>query len=394
MPLVFKIRAPRVISSAALRGVLPLCDYINEGLLFFLLPAACYSTVMPKPSAMAPQRISITTGTILRIIAILITVGVLWIIRDILLYIFIAVLLAALLYPLARWAKAHRIPRALAILVAYLFILGVLTLIFSLLIPAIIDQIRLLGETQGKTWQWVSDSLTSAKGLLLKYGVSAGVQSGVSGVLAQLQDAFTNVFGIITNIFGGIIGLFIVLVLSFYIIAEDSAILHLFRDIIPPSYQEFAANLTHRVIEKLGFWLRGQLFLGTVMGVLYFIGYTLVGIPYALLLAIIGGLLEFVPFVGPFIAGTAAVLLAFTDAPWRALVAFGVIILIQQLENNLLVPRVMKKFVGLNPVVAICAFLIGGKLFGVVGAIFAIPLATAASVAFMEWLAYRREVQK
>ena len=137
--------------------------------------------------------------------------------------------------------------------------------------------------------------------------------------------------------------------------------------------------------------MRGQLVLGLVIGVMYFVGFTLIGLPYAFLLAVFGGLLEFIPYVGPFLAAVPVLFLALTDSPWRAAIALIVIVLIQQTENNIIVPKIMQKAVGLNPIVSILAFMIGAKLFGIVGAIFAIPVATAISVVLTEGARFRQE---
>ena len=321
----------------------------------------------------------------------LVVIGVLWMIRDILLYLFVACLLAGVLYPLARWAKKYRVPPGLAVIVAYIVLFGLLGLALSLLIPGVLEEIRGLLSTHGGTREWVVDAVKSVQGMLEGFGLNRTLQSGAQGLTGQFQQIFGNVFGTITYIFGGIVGILIVLVLSFYLVVEDSAIKDLFRNIIPPEYQEFASQLVWQVIDKLGAWFRGQMVLALIIGIFYFIAFAIIGVPYALLLAILGGLLEFIPYIGPFVAAIPALLLTFPDSPLRALIVLIVMVLIQQLENNVIVPKIMQKAVGLNPIISIVAFLVGASLFGIVGAIFAIPIATALSVAFTEFLRFRRE---
>ncbi|HEU0051019.1 MAG TPA: AI-2E family transporter [Patescibacteria group bacterium] len=338
-----------------------------------------------------PVRISITTGTILRTIGVLIAVGVIWLIRDIVLYIFTAMLVAGLLYPLARWARAHRIPRGLAVLFAYVVLFGLFVLVFALLIPAVLDQVRMLANAQGGTWQWFSQAADAVRTFLGKYGFTTSLQTGVSSLQSQAQATVSNLFGFLVQIFGGIAGLLIVLVLSFYMIVEDTAIRDMFRSIVPQEYQELVVQVVWQMVDKLGGWLRGELVLSAIIGLMYFIGLEIIGVPYALLLALLGGLTEFIPYIGPFISAIPIVIFAFADSPWRALAAAILVIIIHELESNVLVPKVMQKAVGLNPVVSIVAFLIGAELFGVVGAIFAIPIATAISVAISEVLRFRRD---
>jgi predicted PurR-regulated permease PerM len=132
------------------------------------------------------------------------------------------------------------------------------------------------------------------------------------------------------------------------------------------------------------------LILGVVIGLLYFIIFSIIGLPYALLLALLGGLLEFIPYVGPLVAGIPAVIIAATISPLHLLFTVIAMVVIQQLENNVLVPKIMERAVGLNPIMSIVAVLIGAQLFGVVGALFAIPVATAISVVSVEFYQYRK----
>jgi len=341
-----------------------------------------------------PRSITVTTGTVVKTLAILLACAVLWQIRDILLYVFIALLLAGLIYPAARWSAKRRIPKSLAVIVIYLVLLGVLGLIFTLLIPAIVDQARLLAGTYGDPSDWLSQSVNSVKNTLDNYGFTANLQSGLTDLPAQLQRAMGGFFGALSSVFGGVMGLLIVLVMAFYFVVDDSALRTVFLHLIPPRHQELASRLAVQVVERLGHWLRAQLLLSLIVATVYFIGFSIIGVPYALLIAIISGLLEFIPFLGPITAGLSAVVLAFTVSPWQALATLIFVVVIQQLDYNLLVPRIMRKAVGLNPVVSIMAFIIGLRLFGVAGAIFAIPLATAVSVAVSEIFSARRSERR
>ncbi|MSR85137.1 AI-2E family transporter [Candidatus Uhrbacteria bacterium] len=340
----------------------------------------------------APRLIAISTGTILKTIAIFIGLAMLWLIRDILIYIFSAILLAGVIYPFASWAAAHRIPKGLSVIIFYIFIFGMIGATVSLLIPALVDQSRNFVSLSGASSGWVSELLNSLKQFSEQHGLTQNLPSSVVGFETQLQSAFGGLFGLVTGIFGGIVGFFVVLILSFYLVVEDSAIRKLFHNFVPERYQEFAAQVSWQMMNKLGAWFRGQVFLGLIIGILYFIGFSIIGVPYALLLAVIGGLLEFIPYVGPFMAAVPALLLAFLafpDSPVRVVATLVLMLIIQRLENDIIVPKVMQKAVGLNPIVSIIAFMVGAQLFGVVGAIFAIPVATAISVALTEVMRFR-----
>ncbi|MDO8584412.1 MAG: AI-2E family transporter [bacterium] len=341
-------------------------------------------------STQTPVHISITTGTVIRTIAILAGLWVLWMIQDIVLYVFIALLVAGLMYPMAHWAKAHRIPRGLAVVVSYILLLGVFGLVIALLVPAVLSEVKNLASTEGGIWQWFHQAAGSTQLFLIKYGIGGSLQELFQG-WGHIQFTATKLVDVLIGIFGGIAGFLTVLVLSFYVIVEENAVRNLFRHAIPKDYQDMVGQVIWQVIEKLGGWLRGQIVLGAIIGILYFIGLSIIGVPYALLLALFGALTEFIPYVGPFISGIPVVIFAFTDSPWKALAAGILIVIIQQLENNVIVPKVMQKAVGINPVLSIVAFLIGAEKFGVVGAIFAIPVAVAATVAISEVMKFRRD---
>lgn len=336
------------------------------------------------------QVISLSTGTILRTIGILLALGLLWLIRDVLLYVFIALLMAGVVYPMATWGAKHKIPKGLTVVLFYLLLFGLIIAAVALLIPAVVSEAGMLAGTYGQSAQWVSEWVNSLKELSTRYTFIHNLQTGVASLQAQLLQGAGGVFTTIGGVFNGLVGVIVVLVLSFYIIVEESAVKTLFQNVIPNEYQEFASSLVWSVTNRLGDWLRGQLILGMIIGLLYFIAFSIIGLPYALLLALLGGLLEFVPYLGPLVAGIPALIIAATLSPLHLIFTVAGMILIQQLENNVLVPKIMERAVGLNPIMSIVAVLIGAQLFGIVGALFAIPVATAISVVTIEFYQYRK----
>ncbi|MBP9762112.1 AI-2E family transporter [Patescibacteria group bacterium] len=336
------------------------------------------------------QLISITTGTILRTIGVLLALGVVWVIKDIILLLFIAFLLAGVMYPFVRWMAAHRMPKGVSVLLFYFLLLGFLTLSFVLLIPAVAREIGMLAGTYSQSFAWLAGLRDGLQGVSDKYPLVHNLQTSLGGLQQYFGQSVQGVLGYLTTLFGGLAGLVVVLVLSFYLIVEESAVKTLFRNLIPNSYQELVSDLIWKVINSLGDWLRGQLILGLIIGALYFIAYAIIGVPYPILLALFGGLLEFIPYVGPFIAAVPALILAASVSPLVLLLTVIAIVVIQQLENNLIVPKIMQRTVGLNPIISILAVMIGAQTFGVVGALFAIPVATATSVVISELLRRRQ----
>jgi predicted PurR-regulated permease PerM len=261
-------------------------------------------------SKQSPQVISITTGTILRTIGVLAALGVVWLIKDIILLLFIAFLLAGVMYPFVRWMAAHRVPKGLSVLLFYFLLLGFLTLSFVLLIPAVAREIGMLTGTYSQSFEWLSGVRDGLEGISDKYPFIHNLQTSLGGLQQYFGQSVQGVLGYLTTLFGGLAGLVVVLVLSFYLIVEESAVKTLFRNLIPNSYQELVSDLIWKVINSLGDWLRGQLILGVIIGAFYFIAFAIIGVPYPILLALFGGLLEFIPYVGPFIAAVPALILA------------------------------------------------------------------------------------
>lgn len=330
-----------------------------------------------------PSLIAISTGTILRTVGILAAIAVAWMIRDILLIVFTAMLVAGVVYPFARWAEARRIPKGIAVFAFYLLLFGTISLLFGLLVPRIIEQMRsLVGSYQQAGWLF--GDYTVWENLFTKVGMDGSWQGALDGLKDQTGRVIGGLFSTVGDVFGGFVTFFAVLVLSFYMILEESAVKNVFHNLVPAAYQDLASRLVWQMVDKLGGWMRGQLILGSIIGGLYFLAFWAIGVPYALLLALLGGLLEFIPYIGPLIAAVPAVILGLSISPTHALLALIATLVIQRIENDVIVPKVMQKTVGLNPIVSLVAFMVGAKLFGVVGAIFAIPVAMAVSVVLSE----------
>lgn len=342
---------------------------------------------MPSPRSSA----ELSFVSIFKVVLVALSLVVAWMIRDILVYCFIALLLAGVIYPFAEWGVRYRVPKLVSVLVIYLGLLGIVAFIITLLVPALLDQGQALVEVYGSSFGNWAKGLRESQALKTIGFSGFNIQSGLSGIQSQLQTLVGNAFTVIADIFGGIAGFVVVLVLALYVIIEDSAIKKVFHKWVPEEYQEFATRLAWLVMQKLGAWMRGQLVLCLIIGLLYLLAFSLLGVPYALLLAVLGGMFEFVPYVGPILAGIPAVVIAFTVSPALGLATIGALIIIQQLENNLIVPKVMQRTVGLNPIVSILAFLVGAKLFSIVGAIVAIPVALATEVALTEWNQFRQK---
>jgi predicted PurR-regulated permease PerM len=225
-----------------------------------------------------------------------------------------------------------------------------------------------------------------------------GGQGDVLSSPQQISDLNNNFFSISGKIFSGTVGVFsgfisaiAILAMAFYMAVKEDGIKRFIVSLTPEKHKQYAADLTERIEFKMGKWLQGQLILMVIIFVLDFVGLSLLKVPYALALAIFAGFMEVIPYVGPIVSAIPGVILGFTISPLTGFLTVLLYWLAQQFENYIIVPQVMKKAVGLNPVTVIVALLIGVKLGGIPGAILAIPVAAAISVVIEDFLSEKKD---
>lgn len=338
-----------------------------------------------------PQLYSLTTGSIVRIALFFLLLVFLWSIRDILALLFAALVFASALDTRVDHLQTKGFPRGISVLLIYLVVIGVMTLIVYLLIPPISEQVRELT----KQFPIIYDRAISIFGSFQTFTEEHGLEENVTRGLENLNQFFSrsvgNVIGVISGFFGGLASLFLVLILTFYMVVEEQAIKRGFRQFLPDKYQPFTTQLIHKIQQKIGAWLQGQIILSFVVGIITTILLWIAGVDYALVLGLIAGVFEFIPYLGPLIAAIPALFLAFFQDPIKAVFVLIIYVAVQQLENNFLVPKIMQRAVGLNPIITITSLLVGMKLGGVAGALISIPVATAISVVLREFIQQGRE---
>jgi predicted PurR-regulated permease PerM len=310
------------------------------------------------------RKIEISVQTILFALAIIAGGWLLLQIKDILFLIFISFLLMTAIYPLVLWLERFKIPRAVGTFVIYFVVLGVLGVLVGSAVPALIVQSTKLAAT-----------LPGAAARVLPYW-NVDFQT-ISG---QIVPFSSNVVSVTLGIFSNILTTFTVLIITFYFILERRHAESTMTEFLGQATGTRAAALVRVIERRLGSWVRGELLLMMFIGILTYIGLMLLHIEFALPLAIISGLLEIVPMIGPIISAVPAVLVGLSISPVLALSVVALYIVVQQLENNIFVPIVMKRSVGLSPLVTILALMIGGRLGGIGGAILAVPVVLVLQV--------------
>ncbi|MEK7452534.1 MAG: AI-2E family transporter [Patescibacteria group bacterium] len=324
--------------------------------------------------------ISISTGTFLKAVGIILVLGFLWYIKNIVAICLVSVLLATLIEPFAEWFAKRNIPRSISVLIVYIVLLSFITLISVGIVPVITDQfVQLTANSATFTTDFFA-----AFSRVQSFSVQHGFSENMINSLQSLQEGFSqsigSVFTTVKGFFGGLATMLIIFVLTFYMVAEGEKMQKYFKSLAPVYYQPYLSEMTKKIQIKIGAWLRGQLLLGFIIGLASFIILSILGVRYALLLAIIAGFCEMIPYVGPIFAAIPAIIIAFVQSPILAIMVLVSYLVIQQIENHLLVPTVMQKVTGLNLIVSIIALLVGVKIGGILGAFFAIPLATMLMV--------------
>lgn len=328
--------------------------------------------------------VQVSTWSILKVFLVLLAFWFLWEVRIVVAMLFAASLLAALIEPLALWCARHRVPRALAVLLVYLGLLASAICVVFLLIPPLLSQVEQLVANLAVASAGVASFFGRFEAASSSIGLGENVRASLEGLQGQLANSVGGVFSTITGFVGGIAATLITFVLAFYLVVEGDAMKRLVRYVAPSEYQPFLSTLFSKMQKRIGAWLRAQIFLAIVVGALMYVGLRILGVPYALVLALASGFLEFIPYAGPLFATIPAVFVGLSLSPATGLLVLGWSILVQQIENNILVPNIMQRVTGLNPVVSIVALLVGIQLGGVLGAVLAIPAAAIASVILEE----------
>jgi predicted PurR-regulated permease PerM len=314
----------------------------------------------------------------LRFILIILGLIFLYLIRQVVFIVFVALIIAAAVDGPVDWLARHKIRRPFGTAVVYLTIFLFLGSFSYLVLPPLAGQIKLLASNLPA---YLDTLGTSFSLLQQRIGVTA-LQNILQQFGNQLSGSAGNIFSTAIGFLGGLFSAAVILVISVYLVIQDKGIKNFLASITPSEKRAYVLDLADRIQLKLGRWLRGQLVLMVIIGVLTYIGLLLLKIKFALTLALLAGLLEIIPYLGPILSSVPAILLALTQSPFLALMVLVLFVIVQQLEGYIFSPFVMKRALGLNPLVVMISIIIGGQLGGVLGVLVAVPLVAAMAVVF------------
>ena len=322
--------------------------------------------------------ISIAPGSIITALLFVLLVGLLFYLRDLVLIVLTAIVLASSVEPGVVFFMRRGLNRIASVLLLYALVIASVLAIFLIFLPPVLDDAADFLSNLPHTLEIIDVNQGLSVGFLPGEAAEKLSPSQFAEQIRQLFSSFTGgVFSTVSAFFGGIVSFVLILVFSIYFSVQETGIDDFLRVVTPVRHQKYVLSLWKRSQEKIGRWMQGQLLLGLIVGVLIYLGLTIFGVPYALLLAVLAGLFELIPVFGQVLAGIPAVALAFsTGGLPLALLVIGLYVIVQQFESHLIYPLVVKKVVGVPPLLVILALLIGAKLAGFLG-ILSVPLAAA-----------------
>jgi predicted PurR-regulated permease PerM len=352
----------------------------------------CYYCPMRKLSdASASQtnvvKVDISWNLLIKLAVAALVVWLAYILRDILFLVFVVFIFVAAVDPTIKQMQ-RKMSRTLAVTFFFLILVLALGAGVWLFVPRVIDQITNLIKQAPEIIDQVRPFLTNVQ----SEQINSLLDNASQGLAGSAKTVSTNIWQAVAGVFGGIAALVTALVLAFYILLEEKAARLFFHNVLPPNRYDAVYQTIRKISEQMGSWIRGQVTVMAIVGLLNVLCYWAIGVPSPLPLGIWSGLLELVPYVGPVLGVLPGVVVAATTGDILKVVLvlalnYGVI---QQLQNFVITPRVMGKAIGLSPVLLILAMLAGVSIFGVIGAVIAIPCAAIIAVVVGEWGSLRK----
>ncbi|MDO8552969.1 MAG: AI-2E family transporter [bacterium] len=329
-----------------------------------------------------PLNISITLGTVIKIVVLLVGAWLLFYLRDLVLVVVTAVVFASAMEPGIRGLVKRKVPRLLSVIIIYILLFCVFFGIFYFFLPSVLEDLATFVASLPSYLEAFSrvgafDDYARILGVATPSAATNEIMDTVRNVL-NLGDTFGNAFSAVSKIFGGVLSFILIIVLSFYFAVIETGVTDFLRIVTPRKYETYVLNLWNRSQHKIGLWMQGQLLLAVIMGVLIYLGLTILGVKHSLFLAVVAAVFEIIPVFGPTLASVPAIIIGFVDGgATLGLLTVALYIIAQQFENHLIYPLVVTRVVGVPPLLVILALIVGAKLAGFLGILLSVPMAGA-----------------
>lgn len=334
----------------------------------------------------------ITTGTLIRFFVIILGFALIYLIRDIVASLFFAVIIASAIEPAIEWLKGYRVPRILGVLLIYIAIGVFLAALIYLVFPLVFEEISNFFTSYPVLQEQVRLELRRTQALPLASFFAENLEAILNTASEYINKLGGGLASFASVVFGGIFSFLLVIVFSFYLAAQEKGIESFLRLVTPLHHEQYVLSLWQRSQRTLGRWLRTQLLLGAIVGVLIFFGLTFLGFKQAFFFAILTAVFEIIPVVGPIFAAIPAVITGFLTSPILGGLTIALYVVVQQTESHVIIPVIMHRAIGLSPLIVVLALLVGGKIGGIFGLLLAVPITAIIAEFLNDWDKKKREL--
>lgn len=316
------------------------------------------------------QILDISGETILKIALAGLFFYTLYLVRDVVIWFFFALIVSVMFEPLIGFLKMLRVPRILAVIFVYVSFFSILGLVIYITAPFFINEIKEFSQSVPQYFERISPLFKE-----LKIEALQNLESFTQNIMGSFEQISVSVFNALVTFFGGIASAIFIISVSFFLSLEERGVEQVLRLLTPKRNEEYVFALFKRCQKKVSGWFGSRILACLFVGLASLAIFYIFEVKYALILALIAGVFNFVPFLGPAITGILLIIFIGVSDSWlKALLILAIFAAIQEFENKILSPILIKKFIGLPPVLVLLALVIGGKLFGFLGAIFAVPV--------------------
>ncbi len=327
--------------------------------------------------------VNITLASVFKVIFALFIVYLMFVLRNLLLILITSIILASAIEPLTRFFVKKRVPRIIGVLIVYISSIAVAAVALYVFLPPLVNDFSEIARSLPEYVTELSESDRFAKipgftEFLGNINNSTGNSDWIYFFGSKAGGTAAGLLSTFSGFFGGIMSTLLIIVFSFYLAVQEDGVVNFIRLIIPLKHEKYAIDLWRRSQRKIGLWMQGQLLLSVIVGVLTYLGLTILGIRQALFLSLLAATFELIPLFGPILASIPAIGFGLSQGGISlGLIVTGMYIIIQQFESQLIHPLVVKKIVGIPALLAIIALIVGGQIAGFLGIIIAVPITAA-----------------
>lgn len=330
--------------------------------------------------------LDISWGTILKIAVAGLVIYILFLTRDIMVWVLFGLIISILFDPAVDFLQKRRIPRALAVISVYSSVFGALALMIWSMAPLFVNEIQRFSQLFPQYFETLSPILQG-----LGIAAFSDVQTFFDALSFGVESIASSIFSAFFVVFGGIFSTIFVLSISIFLSIEEKSIEKTITLLFPKKYEVFALDLWTRSQRKVSGWFASRLITSIFVGVATYLTLFLFNVQYPFSLGLLATILNFIPIIGPLVTGLLLFIIVALDSTLKAIFILIAFTLIQQIEGNILTPLLTKRFLGIPPALVLIALAVGMQLWGIMGAILAIPLAGIIFEFLRDFLKKRKE---